>query len=327
VTPELTGWIPFKIRVIDQRAFADWCYLGRERFTAPFFRDTLDRCLRKPFNQLFQQTTTIEQLVDRAATHPGIRPTALIFHSSRCGSTLLAQMAAAMPGTIVLSEPVPVDHVLRAPAPESLRIEWLKALVNALGQPREGESHLVVKFDAWHVLQVDAVQRAFPGVPSVFVYREPAAVIASQMRMAGIHMVPGMIDPSIIGLDLAGVLQLGREEYAARLLGAVYAAAAEAVEAGRLTPVNYVELPQRGFSMVLDWCTPEDPDGALAQLHHVASFDSKTPSLPYDAASASAPVTPAVIEAASRFVEPYYQRLEAVRVPGCQGARVPGCQD
>src|SRR5207249_1157357 len=131
------------------------------------------------------------------ASHPGIDPTAFIFHGSRCGSTLLAQMAEALPRTIVISEAPPVDQILRASAPAERRLDWFRALLSVLGQPRRGdERHLFVKFDAWHVFDLPLVQQAFPGVPCVFLYREPSAVMASQMRMPGIQTLPGMLDPS-----------------------------------------------------------------------------------------------------------------------------------
>src|SRR5438445_5909861 len=179
--PALAGWIPFRIHPDDTRPAVDWCFLGEDTFTDPFFEQTIERCWRKPFNRLFAHETPIEVLLDRCAAQPGIAPTAFIFHGSRCGSTLLAQMAAALPRTVVISEAPPVDHILRAHASEDARIGWLQALVSALGQPRKGdECHLFVKFDAWHVIDLALVQRAFPNVPCVFLYREPAAIIASQ---------------------------------------------------------------------------------------------------------------------------------------------------
>ena len=112
----MTGWIPFRVRP-GPRPMVDWCYLGQERFVAPFFSDTIERCLRQPFNQLFLRQAPIETLVERYRTHPGLEPTAFIFHGSRCGSTLMAQLAAALPETIAISEAPPVDPV----APEFVR--------------------------------------------------------------------------------------------------------------------------------------------------------------------------------------------------------------
>src|SRR5262249_58975034 len=124
------------------------------------------------------------------------------------------------------------------------RVEALRALVGALGQPRaESDRHLVIKFDAWHVLDVELVQEAFPGVRCVFIYREPVDVIASQMRMPGQYLIPGALDPAIAGLaSLDEVIAAGREGYCARVLGRILAAAAELAVAGRLELLNYEQF-------------------------------------------------------------------------------------
>jgi quercetin dioxygenase-like cupin family protein len=326
-TPELTGWIPFRIREAGSQPLVDWCYLGQERFTAPFFSDTIASSVRKPFNQLFLQETPIDRLIDRSAAHAGLRPAAFVFHGSRCGSTLMAQMAAALPGTVVISEAAPIDHVLQAPVSEDTRLEWLRALISVLGQPRRGEDRrLIVKFDAWHVVHIALIQRAFPGVPSVFLYRDPAALLASQLRMPGLHTVPGTLDPSVIGLDLAAAMDLDREEYSSRVLGSFYEAAAGHAAEGRVTLINYADLPQGAFTQVLDWCGPADRDDALERLRHVSQFDSKTPSLPYDATPSSRPApSQRAIDMADRFIGPHYDRLEAIRLDQARRV-VPGSE-
>ena len=313
----LAGWIPFRIRADAGRHMTDWCYLGEDVFDDPFFEQTIQRCLRKPFNQLFGQETPIETLLDWRDVQPGLTPTAFIFHGSRCGSTLFSRMAAVLPRTVVISEAAPIDDVLRARVPDSQRIEWLRALLSALGQPRRGdERHLFVKFDAWHAIDLSLVQRAFPDVPSVFLYREPAAVIASQMRMPGLHMVPGMLDPSVIGLDPPRVLQLDREEYCARMLSALYAAALAAGAGGRVMLMNYTQLPEAASLQLLEWCGRTASHDAREGLHGVAQFDAKTPSLPYDATDVSTRPAPSqrAIDMAARFVGPQYAQLESIRL-------------
>ena len=45
-------------------------------------------------------------------------------------------------------------------------------VVAALGQPQHPEERaLFLKLDAWHTLELPLLQRAFPGVPWVFLYR------------------------------------------------------------------------------------------------------------------------------------------------------------
>jgi hypothetical protein len=310
----MTGWIPFRVRP-GAAPMVDWCYLGHDRFVAPFFADTVERCLRQPFNQLFLRTTSIDTLLERQRTHPGAPPAAFIFHGSRCGSTLMAQLAAALPQAIAISEAPPIDQVLgTAGLDDDDRIAWLRALVSALAQPRAGgERHLIVKFDAWHALHIDVVRRAFAETPAVFLYRDPDGVLGSQLRMPGVHTVPGRIDPAVLGLDLASALRLDREEYASRVLGRIYAAGADAVASGGVMPVNYTELPDRAIALLLEWCGPAQPD-AGDRLRAVAQFDAKTPSLPFDPSRAGRPALGRrALDMAAAFIQPPYVRLEAAR--------------
>jgi len=312
----LNGWIPFRVRAEEGGEVVDWCDLGDAAFTEPFFEDTVRKCLNRPLAKSSTRQTPIDTLMELKNAQPGIPPTAFIFHTSRCGSTLFSQLAAALPATVVISEAPPIDQILRGGGSAERRIELLQALLSALRQPRRGdERHFFVKFDAWHTMDLPLVRRAFPKLPFVFLYREPAEVIASQMRMPGIHMIPGMLDPSLLGLDLPGVLQLEREEHCARVLALIYAAALTHARSSGLTLMNYDELPDAASRKLLEWCGLTATEEIRERLQRVSEFDAKTPSLPFDPADAAIRLAPSAraIEAARRFVAPYYQQLEALR--------------
>lgn len=312
------GWIPVGILTDRTSPVVRWCHLGEGTFSEPFFEQTVERCRRSASDgPSWVRETPMDALIDRAVSHPGIPPTAFIFHVSRCGSTLISQMAAALPSAIMISEAPPIDHILRASAAESERIAWLQALLSALGQPRRGgERHLFVKFDAWHIANLALVQRAFPGVPCVFLYRDPAGVVASQLYMPGLHMVPGLVDPSLIGLDLPAALRLDRNQYVGRMLAAVYAAGVASARDGRVTLMNYSELPGAAISTLLDWCGLTDRDDLRDRLLAVSRFDAKTPGLAYDASdTARRPGrNQQAIDSAAQYIAPYYKQLEGLRL-------------
>lgn len=311
----LDGWVPCAVRAAGPEAVVEWCYLGSAKFTDPFFEQTIQRCMFRPFNQLFARRTSIETLIELASVGPGVRPTGFIFHASRCGSTLISQMAAALPHTIAISEAPPIDQVLRADATESARKAWLRGLVSAFGQPRDGdERNLFVKFDAWHVLDLPLIQSAFPGVPCVFLYREPEEIVVSQIRMPGAHTIPGMLDPSLLGLNLEEAIRIGREEYCARLVALLFESAIEHAMAGRLALMNYVELPRAGSRRLLRWAGLPENGELRERIEAVASFDAKNPSLPYEPARPQP--SAAAEKACSRFATRSYDRLESIRGHG-----------
>lgn len=256
----------------------------------------------------------MEELVEWSVTSPGLPPTAFIFHVSRCGSTLVSQLAAALPGTVVISEAPPIDDVLRAGVPDDERVAWLRAVISALGQPRRGsERHFFVKLDAWHALEMPIIRRAFPDVPFLFVYRDPAEVIASHMRQPGMHMVPGLIDPSILGFDLQTALRIGREQYCARVLGLIYSAGLDFSRREGALLMNYTELPGAASALLLDWCGLEADEAISEKLRRVAEADAKTPSLPFMAGSAVQPLPTNEAKGAAAGLEGIYEQLESLR--------------
>ena len=224
---QFADWTPAHIRWEQGSPVVHWCYLGQDRFVEPFFEQTIRRHSRTPFNLLPQPATPLDTLAALQDADPGLPPTGFIFHMSRCGSTLVAQLLASLPQNIVISEAGPVDAVLHAnrydPSITSARqIAWLQALLSAYARPRHGEQHFYVKFDSWHTLELPLIQAAFPGVPWIFLYRDPVQVLVSHQRQRGSQLVPDLLPPQWLGLepprgpDLPGSLA----EYGARVLAA-----------------------------------------------------------------------------------------------------------
>jgi hypothetical protein len=318
--PELRGWTPIRVYWQDDEPMVDWCLLGDERFTDPFFDQTIDRCLRSPFRMLFRHQTPIAALGDVTGT-PSAPPAGFVFHMSRCGSTLVSQMLAARREHIVISEAGPIDTVLqshrrRPGVGDEQRIEWLRGLLAAYGQPGCGpEQRLFVKFDSWSVLDLPLVARAFPDVPWVFLYREPVEVLESHAREPGSQMVPGMLEPELLGLDRPAVGSVSLGEYAARVLAAVCAAAVQHHTLGRCLLVNYADLPS---AVGTDICplfgvTANGED--LDRMAEVAQFHVKRPldRFEQDSGRKQQSASPQLRELAREWVDPWYEQLEALR--------------
>jgi len=318
----LSGWIPIRIYWKERRPLVDWCWVGTRRFSEPFFDHTIEACQRLPFSNLFRPQTPIEMLRERHAIQPGLEPEGFIFHMSRCGSTLVSQILAALPRNVVISEAGSIDWVLRARFREpSLtdeeRADWLRWIVSALGQRRAGdEENLFIKFDSWSVMDFPLIRRAYPAVPWIFLYRNPVEVLVSQLGQRGAHMVPGAIDPELFGMKLDEVFQMPPEEYCARVLARICEAALQHHQSSTGMMINYDQLPEAVWTGVADFFGVEVSDADMETFRLVARVDAKNPGLGFETdsqakrnkASETARVT------AARWLAPLYEQLETARL-------------
>ena len=319
--PAEIGWTPLRVPWPQGRPCIDWCRLGDHRFTDPFFEQTINHALRDPARMLFRRLTPIESL-EAFVDHPSsLRPSGFVFHLSRCGSTLLAQMLAALPESVVISEAPPIDQVLtvhqRDPrVTHGQRLAWVRGMIAALGQRRRGdERHYIVKFDSWHTLELPLLREAFPEVPWVFLYRDPVEVLVSQQRMRGIQMLPQVISPARFGLDPAAALQLSPDEYCAQVLARVCDAALAETARGGGRLVNYAQLPDVLWQSLAGFFGI-GADAANRELwQRVTTRSAKAPGLPHadDRAAKQEAASPELRALADRWVGDVYAELEAVR--------------
>ena len=305
----LRGWTPVRVSVMTGEI--DWALVD-EPFAEPFFEQTVDRAMRHPFNLAFARRTPLATLDALAADAPEIAPTGFIFHMSRCGSTLIAQMLAQLPSAIVLSEPQPLDALLRLRGhgvDDVTLCRWLRAMVSALARPQSGRRPLFVKWHAWHALELPLIRRAFPGVPWVFVFREPRAVLRSHERMPGAEVTAGMIGSPSVGNGTATMDAEPAEEHAARVLAAFCDAALAQGEAKACAFVEYAGLPGTVFSELLPLFGVAPAAHELVRMRDAVTRDTKAPSTL--SAGPAHVAWPRIEEAATRWLDAPYAALRA----------------
>ena len=70
-------------------------------------------------------------------SEPSLDPAGMIFHLSRCGSTLVSRLLGTLPGVVVVSEPAPLNALLGL-APDEIEdatlIKLVRLVVGALGR-------------------------------------------------------------------------------------------------------------------------------------------------------------------------------------------------
>lgn len=315
------NWSPIRLFWENGQPFVDWCYLGRERFVQPFFDDTISRRFREPFNTLFRHQTPLEVLGELSAQRSAIAPTGFIFHLSRCGSTLVSQMLAALAQNIVISEASPISKILEAnfinpQITDQQRIIWLRWMIEAFAQQRNvDERYFFVKFDSWNTINLSLIERAFPDVPWIFLYRNPLEVIVSQMRQRGAQMIPGSIVHILPGMTLTDALQMPPEEYCARVLARFCESALDNCQSPNALLVNYNQLPDAVTSEIPEHFRAFYEAADIEMMKRATQFDAKTPQMNFipDTERKKSEASKAAHQAAEKWVNPLYERLENVR--------------
>jgi hypothetical protein len=308
-------WLPVAVAAEPGTAFVDWAWFGAAPLRAPFYEHEICRALRRPFNRAFRYRTGLPDLIAQAETPDTLAPDGFIFHMSRCGSTLAAQMLAALDDSIVVSEAAPIDAVLRLGRglPEDDAARALRAIVAAFGRKRTGrEKRYFVKLDCWHTLALPLFRRAFPAVPWIFLYRDPAEVLVSQMRERGMQMVPQFLPPDLFGIAEAdGTLD---ENYCARVLGAICRAVFDHRGLGGGLMLNYRALPEALWTAVLAHFGVSCSDAERDAMRRTATCNAKSPGMPFaaDAQAKRQAATAKVRGAAARHLGEIYDRLESL---------------
>lgn len=305
-------WVPAMIRRDGTELLLEWCHLGDIRFTDPFFEQSIDRAMRAPFNLLFSHRTPLREV---AGQSPELNLAGLIFHMSRCGSTVVSNMLAALPENVVLSEPAPLDQLLRLVMPnmpQDRLVDLMRGFVAALARKRrEQERDLFIKLDAWHVLLLPLFRRAFPDVPWLFVYRDPLEVLASIVKDRPRQLFPHWIPPALLSLASAPV---DLDDYGAQVIANFLQAAIAHHDDGGLL-VEYGELPEAACTRIRDHFGLRYREADLAMMRAAALSHAKRPSERFrpDGAAKRQEASEEIRRLAQTHLRPLYDKLDVTR--------------
>jgi len=310
------GWIPFDLAPGDDRPLLEWRFIGQARLSHPWFEMTVHRH-RHAFGGGVRPRYTAIDVLDRAPEVADRLPLAgIIHHTSRAGSTLMTQMYACSPRLSVLSEPPIIESLIdwshgQGESERDRLASRLQAAIGYLGRRRlAGEELLLLKAESEHALHLPLFERCFPGVPWIYLFREPAAILHSHFRQRGRQMVPFMVQPERLGKRRAEIEPARLDEYCALVLERTFEAAITMLESGRGRAVHYRRLPDYTvreaahlFSLAL---TPDEVETMRAR----SRADSKTPGQVYaGGASREAAMRESIKALANGRLTELYERL------------------
>ena len=324
---ELKGWVPIDAVVVDGRPGLAWLNFEGVELAEPFFQQTVER-VKSEDPERREVFTEFDELVQLEKTFASVAPTGFIFHSSRCGSTLLANACRALDGALVLSEPPAVDKLIARfitdtdehNTKEKLYSILLRGVVKALGQRRTGnERRLFVKFACCSVSQIERIQRLWPNVPWVFLYRDPIETIVSNLQ----HLPAWLQDDdhrvlaSITETSTEAVAAMTIEELCARALGSFYAIA-NRVANDRALLLNYNQLSLAEITNALNFFGVKPAAAEMETIARQSQTYSKSISgaraFVADADAKQRAAGELVRDAAQRWANEPYQLLEHKRL-------------
>jgi len=331
IKPEaLKWWCPVDAVISDNQPAIEWMDLQGVDFREPFFNETLARV--ESVEKRGRVVTGIDALLHFEKICEGLSPSGFIFHSSRCGSTLVANACRALKGSMVISEAPVIDKLITrfftdaAPgsAKELLYLVLLRATITALGQRLKGdERHYFVKLACTSTLQIQRLRSIWPGVPFVFLYRNPVEIMVSNLRSIPEWMradVNPAAAAAIVGVDQERLTSIGAEEYCARSLGRFFAAVDTNFDA-RMKLLNYEQLSFDSLIDILNFFgvepTPAETE-AISKVSRLYSKDiTRARLFEDDSSQKRSAASPEVSLAAEKWAQSQYGRLNA-RVLSCQ---------
>lgn len=324
--PDLKGWLPVDAVVVDGRPGLWWMEMADVSLSEPFFQQTVDRAKSDGTNrgELFTEFDVLLQLEKELDSVP---PTGFIFHSSRCGSTLVANACRAINHSIVLSEANAIDKLIARfftdAANDSVKSllysVLIRGLVHALGQRRRGsEQHLFIKFACTSFAQLERITRIWPQVPWVFLYRDPIETIVSNVNDPPTWLTDDdwRVLASITGATPDEVAKMTLAERCARSIGSFYSRAYDLANDGSLL-LNYKQLSVPVISNVLKFFTVSPSTQEVEAIARASGVYAKEVSgtRPFvaDADAKQKLASDLIREMAARWAEEPYQQLEQKR--------------
>jgi hypothetical protein len=300
-------WLPTNIQITRKSILVKWMECS-PLFADPLFPETVEN-LRRRRPAPSEVLTTVDALEAHARLAAPVEPAGLIFHISRCGSTLISNALRTAQHAIVIAEAQPISAALEL-GDASRRgqvIHDLARIYSAFG--RHGHSaQLVLKFSSSDTLYLSRLRALWPHVPCLFVIRNPVEVIVSALANP-----PGWLRNKrtvSAGDLLSESLECVSEvEFSARVLGR-FCRCALAESSGHFKVIDHADINIVALRHIAELFGLRLPHEGPA-LEGILKYHSKNRSVEFDddRDRKRRSATEQIRAAAKVWVEPYYQRL------------------
>ncbi len=281
-----------------------------DEFIDPFCDATVMRHEARSPGRL--QMMTNEQLMDFAAARVTPAPAGMLFHTARCGSTLVANALKCVKDVLVYSEPSFLNGLLYPPLKwkRSETVGLLRVFCKMLAS--HAKKSIVLKMRSWNTIFIEYFIAAFPETPWLFLAREPIEVAVSVLRKppTWLRSYGTKGNPFLAFTDNA---QSCREEYIAQILRR-FLDTVTSLRSGRGIAVDYSDLPEAITTRILDHfaISPSVAEAMSMETTfqwYSKAFPAEMRSFRPDGPAKRAAASSNLVEALSRLTQPSYQSL------------------
>lgn len=307
--PELVSfslcWQPYGYQA--QRKIVRWVPAFLKP-SLPFFEEDIAQSRQSLLAQLIQPFSELEQLLPQRLIVPEVQPALLIFHWSRCGSTLVSGSFALQHNVKVLSESMLASDLLNDPCWAAQQPELLDLVLRLQGRLRHNEQQLVVKCNAWDLQHWQLWVSLYPRAGVLCLIRQPEAILASHHHQAGRHMVrqqPALWQESDQSASLLDY-RIQVMQRMATLMNAMR-------QQHDCTVLSYDQLKDSTAQQLASLAGLKLTDAEQWQWQEFRFFDAKQQGLPFQSTKKSAEdlFSPAELKQILSELQPLYQLLLA----------------
>ncbi len=303
-----------------------WLDVGDYQFKEWKFRYSIKNLIdNRGLGKCF--TTDIQLLMEDDVLTSNLTPTGFVFHMSKCGSTLMAKALAQPSSHMAVSEGTPLHENLWQyltngwQEPVTLtdnRLALIRNLILAMGRRRLSEQRCYfVKFRSWNVTFLEAIQRAFPGTPCLFMYRHPAEVLVSSLNKpttGQYRLKESGAAAFITGHSAEALRDMSDLDYFTSLYEQHMRFGLTQAQ-GRMMYLNYRQMTKANLASILQqafgYTTTEASLQLMqAQFDSYAKDDSGTTRFSPDSQEKQKQVTPEIRGVTDRYLMAWYQQLE-----------------
>ncbi len=276
------GWLP--AAVSGGRAVIRWIYVGREPLAEAFLPETVRR-LRASEPPAVECETEVSVLERRPGEPSSAPPAGIIFHMTRCGSTLLANALRRADEAVVVSESAAVARAMEwIGSPSSYwagigarLIESLTA-VFANYQAHGKAGRVVIKCSSQEIRCLRELRAVWPRVPCLILIRNPIEVLVSNALKPSKLFLDWQDHPRVVplGVPPAEVFDGGVVEFSAWMAGRFCSTALAVLDAGCWV-LDYAQITPEVAKKVARYFGLSLSDEGEQALTEVFQFHSKRP--------------------------------------------------